>query len=319
MAKSFTRLFFATDVHGSEACFLKFLNAGKFYKADVLIMGGDITGKVIVPISKLGGGRYKTQFMGNDVHLESDGQLAEFMRKVQFAGQYPYVTEEKELAELKAKSTLRDALFGRLMKETLRRWVAEAERRLRGSGILCFLSPGNDDSFEIDEVLSSSDVIQCPEGKVIGLPNRCEMISTGFANITPWQCPRDIPEEQLRDKIEKMAAEVDDMSRCIFNLHAPPYGSGLDTAPELDATLKPTTKAGTVITASVGSTAVRDAILQHQPMLGLHGHIHESRATHRYGRTLCCNPGSEYTEGILRGVLIVIDDKGVKNDMFTSG
>jgi Icc-related predicted phosphoesterase len=145
------------------------------------------------------------------------------------------------------------------------------------------------------------------------------MISTGFANITPWQCPRDIPEEQLRDKIEKMAAEVGDMSRCIFNLHAPPYGTGLDTAPELDATLKPTTKAGTVVMGSVGSTAVRDAILQHQPMLGLHGHIHESRATHRLGRTLCCNPGSDYTEGILRGVLIVIDDRGVKNDMFTSG
>ncbi len=318
MARSFMRLFFATDVHGSEACFLKFLNAGKFYKADVLIMGGDITGKVIVPITRLAAG-FKAQFMGNEVHLANDDQLAEFMRKVQFAGQYPYVAEERELEELRANPALRDSLFARLMRETLGRWVAEAEKRLRGSGVLCFLSPGNDDSFEIDEVLGSSDVIQCPEGKALTLPHGCEMISTGFANITPWQCPRDIPEEQLRDKIEAMAADVDDMSRCIFNLHAPPYGSGLDTAPELDSTLKPTTKAGTVVTGSVGSRAVRDAIMQHQPMLGLHGHIHESRATHRYGRTLCCNPGSEYTEGILRGVLIVIDQEGVKNDMFTSG
>ena len=38
-----TKLFFATDVHGSEICWKKFISAGKFYEADVIILGGDIT------------------------------------------------------------------------------------------------------------------------------------------------------------------------------------------------------------------------------------------------------------------------------------
>ena len=47
-----TRVFFVTDVYGSERCFKQFLNAGKFYTANAVMLAGGITGKMIVPIVK---------------------------------------------------------------------------------------------------------------------------------------------------------------------------------------------------------------------------------------------------------------------------
>jgi Icc-related predicted phosphoesterase len=319
MAGKLTKIFFATDIHGSEACFLKFANAGKFYNVDALIMGGDITGKVIVPICRKNNGVYETEFMGSFVKVADEKALSELVKRVRSIGFYPYVTDEDEVAELRDNPRKLDELFSRMMRDTLARWMKEAETRLEGTQVSCFISPGNDDLLGIEDILSSSKRIRCPEGETVHVTEDIEMISTGFANLTPWACPRDISEEELRAKIEGMASKVENMKRCIFNLHAPPYGSGLDSAPELDSTLKPVTKAGTVVIASVGSKAVRESIEKFQPMIGLHGHIHESRSVCKIGRTLCYNPGSEYTEGILRGVIITMDQKGVKNDFFISG
>jgi Icc-related predicted phosphoesterase len=319
MGKGYTRIFFATDIHGSETCFLKFINAGKFYKADILIMGGDLTGKVIVPVCRKPDGSFEAEFMGEMMRTDKECDLPALFKKIRSVGFYPYLTDAETIQSLKGDAERLDALFLKVMEDTLRRWIQEAERKLNGSGIQCYLSAGNDDRFEIDEILNSSSIVNCPEGKVVQLTESMEMISTGFANITPWACPRDISEEELSEKIESMASKVKDMERCIFNLHAPPFGTGLDAAPQLDKTNKPVTKAGTVVMASVGSRAVIDAIRKYQPMIGLHGHIHESRSVCKVGRTLCYNPGSEYTEGILRGVLLTIDKNGVKNDMFTSG
>jgi Icc-related predicted phosphoesterase len=72
-------------------------------------------------------------------------------------------------------------------------------------------------------------------------------------------------------------------------------------------------------TEAVGSKAVRTAIEKHYPLLGLHGHVHESRGKTALGRTLCFNPGSFYTEGILTGAVIDLDKKGVKRWFFFSG
>src|SRR6266568_2674048 len=70
-----TTIFFATDIHGSERCFIKFINAAKFYQADVLILGGDITGKAMVPIVRQANGasiRYRATFLGQTPVLESE-------------------------------------------------------------------------------------------------------------------------------------------------------------------------------------------------------------------------------------------------------
>jgi Icc-related predicted phosphoesterase len=116
-----------------------------------------------------------------------------------------------------------------------------------------------------------------------------------------------------------MVSKVHDMRNCIFNLHVPPYDCGLDTCPKLDENLKPVYAGSEIMTISSGSKAVRNAIEKHQPVLGLHGHIHESRGFVKIGRTLCLNPGSEYTEGMLRGVVVDLDEKGVKNYLLTVG
>jgi Icc-related predicted phosphoesterase len=146
------------------------------------------------------------------------------------------------------------------------------------------------------------------------------MISTGYANITPWRCARDVPEEELMTRIESMAAKLKQPSRSIFNFHCPPYGTMLDVAPQLDENLKPKSSAtGGLQMAAVGSKSVLSAIEKYQPMLGLHGHIHESRGFQMIGRTLCINPGSEYTEGILRGFLAELTEDKVKDHMFVSG
>ena len=104
---------------------------------------------------------------------------------------------------------------------------------------------------------------------------------------------------------------LDDPSRSIFNFHAPPYGTMLDLAPELDSSRKPVTVAGQVSFVHVGSHAVVEAIEEHQPLMGLHGHIHESYGHDTVGTTPVMNPGSEYGEGILRGYIIEIQDGDV--------
>jgi Icc-related predicted phosphoesterase len=70
----------------------------------------------------------------------------------------------------------------------------------------------------------------------------------------------------------------------------------------------------------VGSQAVKDAILQYQPLLGLHGHVHESPGAHKIGTTLSINPGSDYGDGILRGAIVDIDHtKGVRSWQIVQG
>ena len=106
----------------------------------------------------------------------------------------------------------------------------------------------------------------------------------------------------------------------MFNLHVPPKDSGLDTAVLLDEELRPLIRSGSPVFAGVGSTAVRKSLERHQPMLGLHGHIHESRGDARVGRTLSLNPGSEYSEGVLRGVIVTLSaKKGVMGFQLVSG
>ncbi|MEM3571666.1 MAG: hypothetical protein QW589_07055, partial [Candidatus Bathyarchaeia archaeon] len=158
-----------------------------------------------------------------------------------------------------------------------------------------------------------------PEGKCVLIDEEHEMISTGYANITPWHCPRDIPEEELEKKIEEMVTKIENMSTAIFCFHVPPYGTKLDQAPKLDEKLQIVIEGGHVVMTSAGSVAVRKAIEKYQPLLGLHGHIHESRAFDKIGRTMCFNPGSEYGEGIFHGALINLDKDKVKGYMLMTG
>ena len=302
-----TTIFFATDIHGSERCFIKFINAAKFYQANVLILGGDITGKAMVPIVRqANGASYHATFLGETSMLESEEAVAALERQVRHAGAYPFRTTQEEVAAMEADRNLVDRLFTRLMRESVERWCSIAEERLHGSGVRCYIDGGNDDEPEIVEVLKQCSYVEMPEGRVVMIDDEHEMVSSGFANTTPWHAPRDIPDTEVGNFIDTMARQLHAPDRAIFNIHVPPYATGLDIAPLLDDNLKPVVAAGEVATGPVGSKAVRAAIERYQPLVALHGHVHESRGVNKIGRTTCINPGSEYGDGNLRAALVNI-------------
>src|SRR5205814_9405248 len=312
------RIFFATDIHGSETCWKKFLNSGEHYKADVVILGGDMTGKALVPIVDDGGGRWHATLLENRNELEDEDAVREFEEAVQRRGYYPFRTTPEELAALSASEEKWHALFDEHMIGTVERWMQMADERLHGKGIRVFVCPGNDDQLEIDEVVEAANTVELGEGRVVEIDGY-QLASSGWANRTPWDTYREEDEPQLAERIDKMVSQLTaPPERTIFSLHCPPYGTGLDDAPELTAEMD-LKNAGHAV-KPVGSTAVRDAIERFQPALSLHGHIHECRATKRLGRTLCVNPGSSYEQGQLLGAVIDVEGgKQVKKFVLTSG
>ncbi len=302
------KIFFATDIHGSEICWRKFLNAAAFYKADMVILGGDVTGKVMIPIVAHNG-YWQVTIRGESQRIENREKLAEVEQQIRNRGSYPAVVTPDELQHLSEQEGEVDRRFSVEMMNSLDRWLDMADTKLRGGQIGCVLNGGNDDIFEIDGMIESSPCVTFAEGKVLDLGG-FSMVSMGWTNPTPWDTFREAPEDELAARIEAVAKHVPDMGRAIFNFHAPPYGTGLDEAPALDETLRPIH--GGAVMKPVGSLAVRDAIVKHQPLLSVHGHIHESRGVKKMGRTLTLNPGSVYGDGVLQGAVIELDAKKAK-------
>ena len=309
------RIFFATDLHGSEMCWRKFLNAAKFYDADVLICGGDMTGKAIVPIVEEDG--HFTVTMGGQTQTVGSDQVGDVEGQIRRKGYYPLRMSVERLHELDQHPAQRAETFQTVMLDGVQRWMEMAKDKLGGSGVRIFVCPGNDDEMEVDDVVRKSEMVQLGEGQMLEIDG-FSMISTGWSNHTPWNTHREETEEQLGERIEAMAKQVTDPSRAIFNLHCPPYKSGLDEAPAIDADLK--LLHGGRALRPVGSTAVRQAIEKHQPLLSLHGHIHESKGAVKLGKTLSINPGSSYEEGMLMGAIIQLDPrKGIKSYQLVNG
>lgn len=313
------RLYFCSDLHASRKCWKKFLASWGFYEADHIIVGGDITGKFVVPIVEGPRGVRTATFLGVERRVETADELATLKQRIADAGQYAFETTPDEQAWYAEDQDRVGELFHRLVLERLAEWVAEAEERLAGRGVRVFVSGANDDFLEVDDVLARSEVIEDPNGRVIELEGGFELLGMGWGNPTPWNCPRDIPEEELAARIDAVAEKVRDPARAIFSLHVPPYGTGLDLAPKLDDYLRPRLNAGGAEMIPVGSTATRDAIVKYRPLIGLHGHIHESKGVKELEGVPIANPGSEYGEGILDGVIVDLDEGGIRNIQLVSG
>jgi Icc-related predicted phosphoesterase len=313
------RIYFATDIHGSEVCWRKFLNAGQFYGADILIMGGDVSGKAVVPVVTNPGGGYIVRQLSGDKILTL-AELDQAEARIRDMGFYPYRTTDEELEHTWSDPAAVNSIFMSLMRETLYRWLDLAHDRLAGTGIRLYAMTGNDDPHELKQILRSSPALTETEDRLLDLGEGITMISCGWSNPTPWHTPREMDDDNLERRIEKTAAEVSNPERAIFNLHVPPARTAIDLAPALDESLKPVVKGGAVMMKPVGSEAVRRVLERYQPMLGLHGHIHESRGAIRLGRTLSINPGSEYGDGVLRGALLDLTGRnGVKSYQLPSG
>jgi uncharacterized protein len=313
------RIYFATDIHGSEVCWRKFLNAGRFYGASTLILGGDVSGKAVVPVVAHPGGGFLIRRFSGDRVLAGE-ELAQAEARIRDMGFYPYRSTDEEIDEIWDNPEAVHGVFLKLMRETLTRWLEIAEQRLAGTGIRLYAMTGNDDPPELQQMLRESAVLTETEEGLLDLGEGITMLSCGYSNPTPWHTPRELADDELQRRIEKQATRLERPERAIFNLHVPPARTAIDRAPALDGSLKPVVKGGAVMMQSVGSEAVRGLLEQYQPMLGLHGHIHESRGAIRLGPTLAINPGSEYGDGVLSGALLEVDGKrGVRHYQLPSG
>jgi len=297
-----TTILFATDMHGSEGVWRKFLNASSMLKVNVAVCGGDLTGKMIVPIIERKDGKYAYYLMGKNNLIDSSG-LEKAVKDVRGIGYYSYLTNEKEFEEMSKNRAKVDEVFSKVMTSTLKNWLDLIREKVPNETrvIVC---PGNDDRFPVDDLIRDHPDVINAEGKVIAIDETHEMISTGWVNPSPWNTTREEDDEKLEARLEKYISQLKENESAIFNFHAPPYQTKLDEAPLLDDNLNPVIQGGRVIMVPVGSKAVRKTIEKYQPFLGLHGHIHEASGSIKIGRTYCVNPGSEYAEGILRAFLI---------------
>lgn len=306
-----TRIVFVTDLHGSERCFRKWLNSARVLEADCLVMGGDLTGKSLVPLVETSEGWRAER--GADVALARDEeQLAELRKRIRAGGGYDVLVSGAEQERLAGDGELREELFQRRMREVLRGWVELAEERLPATETPAFFMLGNDDDESLLADVGGSDVLRYVENEVCELPGGHEMISFGYSTPTPWDTPREMSEEELGEAIGRLSGQLADPRRAVFNLHCPPRDTNLDQAPVLDDELRPKLGPAGTVTGSVGSSAVREAIERDQPLLALHGHVHECPAVEPLGSTLCVNAGSEYQDGVLRAAIIDLEADGVR-------
>lgn len=311
-------VYYASDVHGSDQCWRKFLGAGRFYGVQALIMGGDLTGKAIVPIALEPDGSFQAHFLGETQRGSGAEALAKLEAAVRYNGMYPWPAAQAEIERHTADGAARDELFEQVIVDELRRWIALADERMAEYGIEVYVMPGNDDPWACDAVLEQADHVRACDDRVVRVGAH-EMISCAYANRTPWNSPRELDEDALYARIKALAEQLEDPSTAIFNLHVPPYGSGLDTANEMNADLTLVYRSGQPNPVPVGSHAVRQVIEEYQPLLGLHGHIHESRGEARIGRTLCINSGSEYNSGRIHGVTVKLAATTVVSHQFVIG
>jgi Icc-related predicted phosphoesterase len=303
------RVYYASDIHGTEVLWRKFLHAPAVYGAPVIIMGGDVTGKAVIPLVEADGGAVEAELFGQPERAATPEEREELEHRIRSNGMYPQVMSRDEVERVAGLSEdEREAWFAEVMLHTFRRWMALAEERLAGTDAKCFVMPGNDDPSGVDRAIEEAAGVQACDERIVDLGGGYSMVSLGYSNRTPFDSPRELEEDELYLRVQRMAEQVEDLSHCVFNLHVPPYASDLDTAPELDENLQVVLAAGQPKLAPCGSTAVRELIERFQPVVSLHGHVHESRGATRIGRTLAINPGSDYHTGRISGVLVHLSD-----------
>jgi Icc-related predicted phosphoesterase len=308
------KLFFVTDIHGSNVCYRKFLNALPIYGADVAVLLGDLTGKVLVPMVEKTSSSWECTLMGQHVDIETQDELARIKKVVENAGYYWVHQTRDEFEATRADPQKIDTLFKSLVLARVQEWLDIADERLEGKPYTMYMCPGNDDWLVIDDMIDAAKLIKPCDQRVVEFDGH-EMVTSSASNPTPWDTPREMDEDKLEAHLEGLCKQVHNYETAIFNFHVPPHGYSLDLCAKLSEDL--------VMSAEekihAGSIGAKKMVEKYQPLLGLFGHIHESRGAQKAGRTLMINPGSEYSEGILKGVIIMLDKKKVKDYVFTSG
>ena len=300
------RIFFATDIHGSEVCWRKFLNAGKFHKADVLIMGGDMTGKAMVPIVA-DGSNWELELQGQRHVLTTEDELQAMEKRISDRGYYPVRLTRDEVDAWAADPSLVDTRFKAEMLDNVERWMALADERLAGHGHPLHRVAGQRrhlrDRPDHRGGRATSSSARATRSRSTASRWCRPAAPTRRRGTRSASCPNPSSGSGSTDS----SSSVPDPHRAIFNFHAPPYGSNLDNAPKLDADMNYVSGGQALV--PVGSKAVRESILAYGPPLSLHGHIHEGKGAVKLGSTLAVNPGSSYEDGILQAAIVDLDSK----------
>ena len=313
-----TVLYYASDIHGSDVLWRKFINAGKYYDAQVLVMGGDITGKAVVPVVDTGSG-YRVQEVTGGQLLDEDA-LPAVEKRVRDMGFYPYRLREDELEAIYADEAAVDEVFAKVMRDSLAAWLQLAETRLAGTGTRLYVMIGNDDDVTLREVLAASKVAVDPEDQVVEIGEGFTMYSCGWTNRTPWNTPREMPEDEFEVHLEGHLVGLERPERAVFNFHCPPYGTGLDRAPLLDDTLKPIVRAGAV---EIDLRGLHGGAPRHRAPPARPGparpHPRIARCRAKLGKTLLHQHGQRVRRGrTARGLVTLDAKKGVSRHTLAS-
>jgi Icc-related predicted phosphoesterase len=267
-------------------------------------MGGDVTGKVVVPLVE-DGGAYVAELFGRAERAGSEEELEDLERRIRANGMYPHRMSAAEVERVAALSEeAREQWFAEVMLVTFERWLALAEERLTDAAVRCFVMPGNDDPPAVDGAIERAARVEGCDDRVVEFGGYA-MVSLGYSNRTPFDSPRELDEDELYRRICALADAAGAMERCVFNLHVPPIDSTLDTCAALDEHLEVVMAGSEPKLIAAGSTAVREAIERYQPLVSLHG------------RTLCINPGSDYHTGRIAGCLLQLRPDGVRHQFVT--
>ena len=316
-------IYYVADIHGSDVCFRKWLNAAAFYGADVLIVGGDLTGKTLLPIYPAGGaiGGWTATWREREQRLETQSAVDDLVRVARNEGVYGIVTTPDEVAAIRGSIEKEREVFARVKVAALEEWLALADARLAGRKTQAFVMPGNDDPPQIDAVLASSRTLRDVQGMTTELAPGIWMASRGESTPTPWHTPREVPDATLGERVREVVDRLPGGGTTIWNLHMPPYDTRIDMAPRLGPDLSVRYDgSGEPAMMPVGSATIRALIAERQPSVALHGHIHEGRGRYRIGTTQGFNPGSQYQDGVLNGMLLRVSDRqGLRNVVFTAG
>jgi len=313
-----TRLFYASDIHGSDLCFRKFLGAARAFQADALVLGGDLTGKILVPVVKAGS-RYTVYSQTPPLEDVDASTLIEVRKKLEDFGQYVRVLHADELEQFQLDADLRQQFLEAAALESVIRWLDRAEEFLRPLGVECFMMAGNDDHVGVVQAIEASSFVVNHDEKVVEVRGRIPLIGLGSSNFTPFSSPRELSEDEIAQWLESLFSALPDPGKAILNTHCPPFGTGLDFAPELGDAKDVVSYGGQPRMVPVGSTAILESIQRFQPMVGLHGHCHDSKHRTEIGKSLCVNPGSQYSEGVLVGVVVDLMEGANPHCQFVSG
>lgn len=306
-----TRIFFSVDSHGSTTVWRKWIKATDTYKIDLMMLCGNLTGKMLVPLVKQEDG-YFTDYFGTNKVLKGEEEIKNMERILEGSGVYSFRTTWDQVKELQNDPKKVEQMTNDAIRRRMGKWLDLLAASVDTHKIKALVMPGNDDVYEVDEVIRSYEDrgIIYPLDKAVEVDG-FEVVSYDHVNPTPWDTPREASEGDIMKAVEKQISKLSDTRKSIFNFHCPPYDTQLDLAPELDKKLKPVMRAGQPSMIHVGSKSIRECLLRHKPMLGLHGHIHESSGAVNLDGVPIFNPGSEYGEGVLRGFVIELSKEGV--------